>query len=138
MSPFTINFTTSVPDKKRPEITFTSPEDEQKDVGHDADILIRFSEPVDRPKLRSGIHFDPKVDLSSDQWLLYWATGEHEEVTISPPVGIKPFEMNKEYTMYLLKTDRKKAADSPLAWLYFFLIDYIIISPILLTVIQLF
>ncbi|MHA2203485.1 MAG: UbiA family prenyltransferase, partial [Candidatus Hodarchaeales archaeon] len=36
------------------------------------------------------------------------------------------------YTLYLLKTDRRKAADAPLPWLYFFLIDYIIISPILI------
>ncbi|MFX0124586.1 MAG: hypothetical protein ACFFAE_13220, partial [Candidatus Hodarchaeota archaeon] len=40
------------------------------------------------------------------------------------------------YTMYLLKTDRRKAADAPLAWLYFFLIDYLIISPLLITIIE--
>ncbi|MFX1285526.1 MAG: UbiA family prenyltransferase [Promethearchaeota archaeon] len=39
------------------------------------------------------------------------------------------------YTTYLLKTDRKKAADVPLAWLYFFIADYIIISPFLLFII---
>ncbi len=33
------------------------------------------------------------------------------------------------YTLYLLKTDVKKAADAPLTWLYFFIVDYLVISP---------
>jgi hypothetical protein len=103
MSPITINFTTSVPDKKRPDITFTSPEDGQKDVGHDANIVVRFSEPIDRLKLRSGISFDPGVDLSPDEWLLEWAVDDHEEVTISPPLGVEPFEVDEEYTLRLSK-----------------------------------
>ena len=40
------------------------------------------------------------------------------------------------YTLYLLKTDRTKAADAPLPWLYFFIIDYIIISPVLIAIID--
>lgn len=40
------------------------------------------------------------------------------------------------YTLYLLKIDRTKAADAPLPWLYFFIIDYLIISPLLITIIE--
>ncbi|MFW9906314.1 MAG: UbiA family prenyltransferase [Candidatus Thorarchaeota archaeon] len=40
------------------------------------------------------------------------------------------------YTLYLLKTDRTKAADAPLPWLYFFIIDYIIISPLLIAILE--
>ncbi|MFX1516265.1 MAG: UbiA family prenyltransferase [Promethearchaeota archaeon] len=40
------------------------------------------------------------------------------------------------YTLYLLKTDRTKAADAPLPWLYFFIIDYIIISPLLIAIFE--
>ncbi|UCG00874.1 MAG: UbiA family prenyltransferase [Candidatus Heimdallarchaeota archaeon] len=40
------------------------------------------------------------------------------------------------YTIYLVKTDRTKAADAPLPWLYFFIIDYIILSPILILIFQ--
>lgn len=35
------------------------------------------------------------------------------------------------YTLYMLKTDKTKAADAPLPWLYFFVLDYLILSPIL-------
>jgi hypothetical protein len=103
MSPVTINFTTSVPDKKRPEVTLTSPEDGQKDIGHDAEILIRFNEPMDRLKLRGSISFDPRVEVSADQWLFDWGFGDHEEVTIYPPIGVEPFDLDEEYTMRLLK-----------------------------------
>ncbi|MFC1717122.1 Ig-like domain-containing protein [Candidatus Poribacteria bacterium] len=57
MSPVTINFTTSVPDTKRPKIESTFPENGQKDIGHDTDIVVRFSEPMDRIKLRSGHNY---------------------------------------------------------------------------------
>ena len=103
MSLATINFTTSVPDKQRPEVTFTSPEDGQKDIIHDANILIRFSESIDRTKLRSVISFDPTVNMSLDEWRFEWGVGDHEEVTIHPPMGVEPFQPNKEYTMRLLK-----------------------------------
>jgi hypothetical protein len=103
MSPVTISFTTSVPDTKRPEVTFTSPEDGQKDIGHDASILIGFSEPMDRIKLREGISFEPGVVLSQDEWLLEWVVDDREEVTISPPLGVEPFEVDEEYTLRLLK-----------------------------------
>jgi 1,4-dihydroxy-2-naphthoate octaprenyltransferase len=36
------------------------------------------------------------------------------------------------YTLYMLKTDRKKAEDAPLLWLYFFVIDYLVITPFLM------
>jgi hypothetical protein len=114
MSPVTINFTTSVPDKKRPEVTFTFPEHGQKDIGHDARILIRFSEPMDRPMLRSGISFDPGVNLSSDEWILEWGVGDYEEVTIYPPLGIEPFEVNTEYTMRLLKGNVVDLSGNPM------------------------
>ncbi|UCE13365.1 MAG: UbiA family prenyltransferase [Candidatus Heimdallarchaeota archaeon] len=39
--------------------------------------------------------------------------------------------MMAAYTLYLLKTDMKKAADVPLPWLYLFVLDYLILSPIL-------
>lgn len=39
--------------------------------------------------------------------------------------------MMAAYTLYLLKTDMKKAADVPLPWLYIFVLDYLILSPIL-------
>ncbi len=42
------------------------------------------------------------------------------------------------YTAYLLKTDTKKAADVPLAWLYFFIVDFLIISPFLTFVFSIF
>ncbi|MFX0210642.1 MAG: UbiA family prenyltransferase [Candidatus Hodarchaeota archaeon] len=42
------------------------------------------------------------------------------------------------YTAYLLKTDTKKAADVPLAWLYFFIADYLVISPFLSFIITIF
>jgi len=103
MSPVTISFTTSVPDTKRPEITFTSPVDGQKDIGHDASISIGFSEPMDRIRFRSGISFEPEVDLSPDEWLLEWVVADHEEVKISPPLGVEPFEVDAEYTLRLLK-----------------------------------
>ena len=35
------------------------------------------------------------------------------------------------YTLYLLKTDVKKAEDVPLLWLYFFIVDYLVLSPFL-------
>jgi hypothetical protein len=101
MSPATINFTTSVPDKTRPEVTLTSPEDGQKDVIHDTNVLIRFSESIDRTRLWSGISFDPRIDLSSGEWPLEWGVGDYEEVTIYPPMGVEPFEPNKEYTLQL-------------------------------------
>ncbi|MHA2297972.1 MAG: UbiA family prenyltransferase [Candidatus Hodarchaeales archaeon] len=33
------------------------------------------------------------------------------------------------YTLYLLKTNVKAAEDSPLIWIYFFLLDYLILTP---------
>ena len=103
MSPATIKFTTSVPDITRPDITLTSPEDGQKDLVHDTNIVIRFNESLDRPKLREGIIFAPQVDVDSDEWHLDWGTAGDEEVTISPPVGTEPFELNKDYTLVLSK-----------------------------------
>jgi hypothetical protein len=104
MSPVTINFTTSIADTERPEVTSTFPEDGQKDVGHDTDIIIRFSEPLDRTKLRKGIAFAPRIDSDLDEWFFGWSTANDEEVTISPPAGIEPFEVNEEYTLVLLKS----------------------------------
>ncbi len=101
MSPVTINFTTSVPDTERPKIESTSPEDGQKDIGHDADIVVRFSEPMDRIKLRDSISFDPRVDLSADEWRIEWSVSNGKEVTISPPAGTETFKANEEYTLTL-------------------------------------
>jgi len=101
MSPVTIKFTTSVADTTSPKITFTSPEDGQEDVGHDAKILIRFSEPIDRDRLRSGISFDPTVNIPLDEFRLEWSSGGEEEVAISPPLGVEPFSVNQEYSMLL-------------------------------------
>ncbi|MFX1535943.1 MAG: UbiA family prenyltransferase [Promethearchaeota archaeon] len=42
------------------------------------------------------------------------------------------------YTLYALKTNTKMAEDSPLAWLYFFLADYLVITPFLSFVIVFF
>lgn len=42
------------------------------------------------------------------------------------------------YTAYLLKNDRTKAADAPLPWLYFFVVDYLFISPLISSVLTLF
>ena len=98
MSPVTIKFTTSVPDTEGPIVTLTYPEDGQKDLGHDTEISITFSEPMDRAKFPSSISFDPSAGIS-DEWLFEWATVGDEQVTVSPPRGIEPFEVNKEYTM---------------------------------------
>ena len=103
MSPITINFITSEPDTTPPEIISTSPENNQEDIGHDSKILIKFSEPIDRSKLLSGITFDPTANISSDKWVFEWAVGENEEVTILPPHDTKPFDVDTEYTMSLLK-----------------------------------
>jgi hypothetical protein len=105
ISPITISFMTSEPDTTPPEIISTSPENNQEDVGHDSKILIKFSEPVDRSKLLSGIAFEPTADISSDKWVLEWAVGENEEVTISPPHDTTPFEVDTEYAMSLLKNN---------------------------------
>ena len=114
MSPVTISFTTSLPDTKSPEVIFTFPEDEAKDVGHDATILIRFSEPIYRSKLRNGIAFSPKVDVPSDGWFIEWGLSEEEEVTISPPAGTDPFEVNEEYTLVLLRDSVVDVSGNPI------------------------
>lgn len=103
MSPTTINFITSEPDTTPPEIISTSPENNQKDIGHDTKIVIKFSELIDRSKLLSGITFEPTANISSDKWVFEWAVGENEEVTILPPHDTKPFDVDTEYTMSLLK-----------------------------------
>jgi len=103
MSPVTISFTSSVPDKKRPEVTFTSPTDGQKDIIHDTDILIRFSEPMDRTKLRNTISFDPETAEPLDDFAFMWGTGDYEEMSIYPPMGTEPFEPNEEYTIRIPK-----------------------------------
>ncbi len=103
MSPVTISFTTSVPDTQRPKIESTLPEDGQKDIAHGTDIVIRFSEPMDRIKLRDSISFDPRVDLSLDEWMIEWTVGNNEEAIISSPAGSNPFDVNKEYTLTLSK-----------------------------------
>ena len=114
MSPATISFTTSVPDTERPEITSTSPEDGQKDICHDAEILVRFNEPMDRVRFRSGISFDPKVDVSADEWNLKWGIGDDEEVIISPPVGTDPFEVDEEYMLKLLRDSVTDLSGNPI------------------------
>jgi hypothetical protein len=103
MSPFTISFSTASADTKRPEITSIYPEDNQKDLGHDTEIILTFSEPVDRTKLRDGISFDPKVDVLPDDWFLEWGTVEDEEATIFPPTGADPFDLDEEYTLNISK-----------------------------------
>lgn len=112
--PATINFTTSVPDTTPPSITFTSPENNQRDIGHDTKIMIRFNEPVDRGRFWSGLSFDPMVKISSDKWLLEWATGVNDEVTISPPIGIEPFDLDEEYTILISKDNVVDLSGNPM------------------------
>lgn len=101
VSPVTVNFTTSGPDKTRPEIIFSSPEDDQVDIGHDPDIVLKFSEPMDRPKLRSGISIQPTVEPDIEEWFFEWGIGDEEELTIFPSAGLEPLEVNKEYVLVI-------------------------------------
>ena len=103
MSPFTVNFSTGSVDKDPPEITYSYPEDKEKDVGHDAQIILRFDGPVHRGNLRDGISFDPNVAVSPDDWILDWGGLSGEEVTMLPPVGVEPFDVNEEYTLKISK-----------------------------------
>lgn len=103
MSPATINFSTALADTKRPEITSSYPEDNQKDLGHDTEIMLKFSEPLDRPKLKDGISFDPRIDVSLDNWSFEWGTIDEEKVTMFPPLEVDPFDVNKEYTLKITK-----------------------------------
>ena len=99
MSPLTISFRTSSADTTPPKITATFPEDKQEDLGHDTEIRLRFSEPVDRPKLRAGISFTPGVVVARDDWNFEWGTAGDEEVTITAPRAIDPFEVDEDYAV---------------------------------------
>ena len=103
MSPATINFTTSVPDIKRPEITSTFPEDGHKDIVHNTQVVIKFSEMVNSSKLQDGIFFVPEVDVAPDDWVFNWHTAGDVQVTILPPAGTEPFALNKEYIVVISK-----------------------------------
>jgi len=114
MSPVTINFTSSVPDTTSPKIIFTSPADNQEDVGHDSKIVIRFSEPIDREKFQSGISFNPTTNISSDKWTFEWAVGENEEVTMTPPHETEPFEIDTEYTIQITRNNVVDLSGNPM------------------------
>ena len=103
MSPVTVNFSTTSADSKRPEIASSYPDDGQKDLGHDTEIVLKFSEPLNRSKIYSGISFSPSVDIAIDDWSFEWGTANDEEVTISPPPEIDPFAVNKEYFLVISK-----------------------------------
>lgn len=81
-------------DGKRPTIEYSFPANEQKDIAHDERIVIRFSEAIDKDKFWNGIYFSPVLDLSD--WIPSWS---RNEVTINPPIGVKPFDLNSEYTL---------------------------------------
>jgi len=112
MLPVTVNFKTSLADARRPEIISTYPGNRQKDLGHDTKIILRFSEPVDRTKFWDSISLDPRVGLSSDTWALEWGSGDDEEVTIFPPPGADPFEVNKEYALKIAKDNVVDLSDN--------------------------
>ncbi len=114
MEPVTIRFTTSVPDNQRPEITFTYPEDGQKDIGHDEDMVISFSEPIDRSRFRSSINFIPEIDVDQDEWILEWSLAGDEIVTISPPPGMEPYPLNKDCTLFLSKNNVLDISGNPI------------------------
>jgi hypothetical protein len=104
MSPVTIEFTTSVPDNINPKVMFTFPEDGQKDLVHNTEISITFSEPIDRIKFPDSLSFFPGIGVSLDEWRFDWAAGGDAKVTIFPPPGTEPFEVNKEYSVILSKS----------------------------------
>lgn len=85
---------TPVDNNKDPEIVYSFPADGQKDIAHDDRIVIKFSEAVDQDKFWKSIYFTPPMSLSD--WTPSWAS---KEVTINPPVGTKPFDLNSEYTL---------------------------------------
>lgn len=114
MKPVTIKFTTSVPDNQRPEITLTYPEDGQKDIGHDEDMVIGFSEAIDRSRFRSSINFIPEIDIDQDEWLIEWNLAGDEIVTISPPPGTEPYPLNKDCTLLLSKSNVLDISGNPL------------------------
>lgn len=101
ISPVTISFITSEPDTISPKIISTSPVNNQEDVGQDAKILIKFSEPIDIDKFRKGISFDPTTNTSSDQWLFERSGDNNEDVIISPLSGTEPFNVNEKYTLII-------------------------------------
>lgn len=113
MTPTTIKFTTSVLDNQRPEITLTSPKDGQKDIGHGEDMVIRFSEPMDRSRLRNAIYFTPEIDVAQDEWILEWSLAGDEIVTISPPPGTEPYPVNKDCTLLLSKSSVVDVSGNP-------------------------
>ncbi|MFC1717314.1 Ig-like domain-containing protein [Candidatus Poribacteria bacterium] len=103
MSPVTVNFSTGLADKDRPKITYSYPGEDEKDVGHGTHIILRFSEPVNRNKLMDGVSFDPKFAATLDGWTFDWSGLSDEEVTLIPPMGLEPFDVNKKYVMEISK-----------------------------------
>ena len=103
MSPITVNFTTSVPDTAGVKIILTVPEDGQKDLIHDTEISITFSEPVDRTMFKDSMSFSPRIDVLLDDFLFDWAPSGDETIIMFPPPGINPFEKDEEYTIVLSK-----------------------------------
>ena len=103
-SAVTSKFTTSGPDTKRPEITFSYPADGQKDIGHAPDIFIKFNEPIFRSKMESRISLQPTIEPSLDEWHFEWGLGSEVELTIYPPAGADPLDINKEYSLIIPKS----------------------------------
>ena len=85
---------TPVDNNKNPEIVYTFPENEQRDIAHDERIIIRFSEAIDQNNFWSSIYFSPVIDLTD--WTPSWS---RNEVKLNPPIGVKPFDLNSEYTL---------------------------------------
>jgi len=118
MQAVTTKFTTTAPDKERPEVTVTFPGTDSEDIGHDEELTFVFSEPIDRAKFRSAIYFTPEIDLEQSDWQIEWGFGNEEQVTISPPPSVYAYPLNKNCTLLLAKANATDTSGNPL------LVDY--------------
>jgi hypothetical protein len=103
LSSVTVDFTTSGPDTKRPELISSFPENGQEDIGHDTEIILKFSEPVHRSKLTSSVSLQPRIEPAIEGWFYEWSVMEQGVLTIFPPAGIEPLAVNKDYTLIIPK-----------------------------------
>lgn len=103
ISPVTISFTTLTSDVSSPKIASTVPEDGLRDIGPNDDIIIRFTEPINRVKFVNGIRFAPSVDLKGGEsvWRFLWSINDEREVSIIPPPGNSALKLDTEYSLIL-------------------------------------
>jgi hypothetical protein len=98
MDPVTVKFKTGTTDATRPRIEHSSPEDKQKDIGHNDAVKLTFNEDIDRTKLWDGITFSPSVDREG--WFLEWSLAE-PAVEVSPPAMGEVYDLNEDYTVVI-------------------------------------